>query len=138
MRCTGSFFHNASQQPKYYQAAAAYPNYPLSVINSRTAELFVAEEEGLILGFLHVAEEETPPFEAFVQMKFASVIDLFVLPAHRSKGIGSALLAAARQWAKERGLSYMELNVLTENENAIRLYQKQGYGKVSHILRCPL
>lgn len=132
------FAHNASQQPEYYKKANSYSNYPLNVIKSNTGDILIAEEDGRLIGFIHLELEHTPPYEAFIQRDFANVIDLYVEPDFRGIGAGSMLLAAAAEWAKKRGADYLELNVLAENKNALRLYEKLGYKKVSHIMRSKL
>jgi GNAT superfamily N-acetyltransferase len=55
------------------------------------------------------------------------VWDLRVRPEWRGKGIGSALLRAAEQWAKSRGCA--ELKVETQNSNvaACGLYSRMGF-----------
>jgi len=45
----------------------------------------------------------------------------------RGRGVGSALLAAAIEWARERGLHKLSLGVFAHNEAAIGLYRKFGF-----------
>ena len=45
----------------------------------------------------------------------------------RGRGVGSALLAAAIEWARERGLHKLSLAVFAHNEAAIALYRKFGF-----------
>ncbi|WP_347277335.1 GNAT family N-acetyltransferase [Leptolyngbya sp. FACHB-671] len=63
---------------------------------------------------------------------------LYVLPAHRRKGIGSALMHHAEEWAKERGDRQMGLQVFVANQPAISLYQKLGYTSQSVWMVKPL
>ncbi|MGL5511709.1 MAG: GNAT family N-acetyltransferase [Sporomusa sp.] len=105
-------------------------------MKSDSADIFVAtDNDNGVVGFMHISEDHTPPFEVFIPLKFANIIDLYVHPNFRKQGIGSKLLDAASQWAKDRELDYIELNVLFENRNAIKLYEHLGYKKVSHIMR---
>ena len=48
------------------------------------------------------------------------------------------LLAAAKRWARNRRLEYLELNVLAQNENAIRLYESQDFVEATKVMRCML
>lgn len=54
------------------------------------------------------------------------------------KGVGTALIDALIEWAKGTGIvTKMNLNVRTDNGNAIRLYKKAGFvetGKISRDL----
>lgn len=52
--------------------------------------------------------------------------DLFVLPAERGRGVGTALLQALARIAVRRGCGRMEWTVLDWNEPAIRFYEKLG------------
>ena len=55
----------------------------------------------------------------------AWVEDLAVDPEHRSEGIGKALLDAARDWAKERGASHLELDSGDARSDAHRFYERE-------------
>ncbi|MFZ2989995.1 GNAT family N-acetyltransferase, partial [Ideonella sp.] len=52
--------------------------------------------------------------------------DLYVQPAHRSAGLGKALLRQLAQLAVQRGCGRFEWSVLDWNANAIAFYQKMG------------
>ena len=54
------------------------------------------------------------------------VEDLAVDPGQRSLGIGSALLAAAREWAAGRGASHLELDSGAARTDAHRFYEREG------------
>jgi GNAT superfamily N-acetyltransferase len=56
----------------------------------------------------------------------AWVEDLAVEPGHRSQGIGLRLLSAARDWARERGATHIELDTGTARTDAQRFYERQG------------
>ena len=52
---------------------------------------------------------------------------LYVAPAHRRKGIGTALMAQAALWAKQRGDRKISLQVFTNNQPALDMYHQLGY-----------
>jgi GNAT superfamily N-acetyltransferase len=56
----------------------------------------------------------------------AWVEDLAVHPGRRSAGIGSALLAAARSWARARGATHLELDSAFTRTDAHRFYEREG------------
>lgn len=43
------------------------------------------------------------------------------------RGVGSALLATAIEWARDRGMHKLSLSVFPHNEAAIALYRKFGF-----------
>ncbi|MGF1498196.1 MAG: GNAT family N-acetyltransferase [Elainellaceae cyanobacterium] len=52
---------------------------------------------------------------------------LYVAPDHRRRGIGTALMDQAEQWARHRGDRQISLQVFCHNQPALALYQKLGY-----------
>lgn len=55
----------------------------------------------------------------------AWVEDLAVDPERRSAGIGKALLDAAKDWARERGASHLELDSAPTRADAHRFYERE-------------
>ena len=53
------------------------------------------------------------------------VEDLAVDPSRRSQGIGRALLEAAKDWARERGATHLELDTGLARDDARRFYERQ-------------
>lgn len=52
--------------------------------------------------------------------------DLAVAPEQRSAGIGAALLRVAREWARERGATHLELDSGIRRHDAHRFYERQS------------
>jgi ribosomal protein S18 acetylase RimI-like enzyme len=55
------------------------------------------------------------------------VLVLYVVPEHRRRGIATALLNKAQEWAKARGDRQIGLQVFADNPGAIALYKKFGF-----------
>lgn len=55
----------------------------------------------------------------------AWIEDLAVDPARRSQGIGKALLDAAKDWARERGATHLELDSAESRTDAHRFYERE-------------
>ena len=60
------------------------------------------------------------------------MVDLFVRPDLRGRGIGLALLREAARQGLERGAQFMRLDVEPDNEAAIRFYRKLGFHTIEH------
>jgi RimJ/RimL family protein N-acetyltransferase len=54
-------------------------------------------------------------------------IGMMVAREWRGRGVGSALMTAAIDWARERGLHKLSLDVFAHNAAAIGLYRKMGF-----------
>ncbi|WP_073069777.1 GNAT family N-acetyltransferase [Phormidesmis priestleyi] len=59
--------------------------------------------------------------------RHAHIFLLYVMPHHRRRGIGAALVRHAEDWARERGDRQIGLQVFTSNQPALQLYQALGY-----------
>jgi ribosomal protein S18 acetylase RimI-like enzyme len=59
--------------------------------------------------------------------RHAHIFLLYVAPAYRRQGIGSALMQIAEDWAKKRGDRQIGLQVFQVNQAALSLYQQLGY-----------
>jgi GNAT superfamily N-acetyltransferase len=53
--------------------------------------------------------------------------ELYVVPERRGRGVGSAALAAVRNWAEQRGFVRLALEVNRGNPEARRLYERAGF-----------
>ena len=85
--------------------------------------VFVAEMDGAIAGFVHVRSLE----DYYRRRKHGHVADLVVAPAHEGKGIATALLERAEEWARACGYDWLTLGVFEQNERAEQLYRRQGF-----------
>jgi GNAT superfamily N-acetyltransferase len=55
--------------------------------------------------------------------------DLVVSSNRRSEGIGAALIAASRDWAREHGCTHLELSSGAARTDAHRFYEREGMGR---------
>lgn len=56
-----------------------------------------------------------------------SIQNLGIVPRHRGRGLGTALLLQALQGFRRAGLGRVLLEVTARNESAVRLYQRLGF-----------
>ncbi len=86
----------------------------------------VAETGGIVIGMAIITER----FCAGWAGSLFAIDDVFVVPEHRGRGVGRALLAGAARHAIARGAPFVELTVREDNEPAIRLYRRVGFERV--------
>jgi len=86
------------------------------------AEVLIAEVGGAPVGFALFFQS----YSTFLAKPGLYLEDLFVRPAVRGGGVGSALLSALARIAMQRHYGRFEWSVLDWNEPAIRLYQSLG------------
>jgi ribosomal protein S18 acetylase RimI-like enzyme len=87
---------------------------------------FLAMAEGVacgIAGSFLVAEDLTR----------AQLISMWTAPTHRRKGVGQMLVKEVMKWAKGREAQVMELMVTSQNEGAIRFYERLGFVRTGRV-----
>jgi ribosomal protein S18 acetylase RimI-like enzyme len=62
------------------------------------------------------------------------VADLAVMLDARRIGVGTALMKAGEEWARDRGLPELSLDVWSTNERALAFYRRLGYSAESLCL----
>jgi GNAT superfamily N-acetyltransferase len=67
-------------------------------------------------------------FSTFAARPLINIHDLAVLPAHRGRGVGRALLDAVARAARTRGCCKVTLEVLEHNARARHVYEHAGFG----------
>lgn len=82
---------------------------------------FVAKDGTKIVGYITVVTGK------FKKVQKNAYIVMAVLDEYRGKGIGTALLMHVEEFARERGMHRIELEVFESNTGAIKLYEKNGF-----------
>ncbi|MBW4670357.1 MAG: GNAT family N-acetyltransferase [Cyanomargarita calcarea GSE-NOS-MK-12-04C] len=59
--------------------------------------------------------------------RHAHVFLLYVIPEHRRRGLGKALMRYVENWARQRGDRQIGLQVFKSNTTALNLYNQLGY-----------
>ncbi|TWT25978.1 GNAT family N-acetyltransferase [Planomicrobium sp. CPCC 101110] len=115
---SGNMLFNPGERTVSSEAFADY----IEAINSKEKSgLFVACENGRVLGYL-IAQNDTPQ-----RIAHRAYIVIGVHKDSRGKDIGSNLFIHLEEWAKKAGLHRLDLTVLCENKAAVGLYQKMGF-----------
>jgi GNAT superfamily N-acetyltransferase len=88
----------------------------------RYAEVLIARLATVPVGFALFFHN----YSTFLAKPGIYLEDLFVLPEHRKKGVGKALLVKLAQIAVDRDCGRLEWSVLDWNQPAIDFYQRIG------------
>ena len=87
-----------------------------------SSALLVAEHDGKVVGWVTVREQLTIESGAH-----AEITGLVIDEAHRGRGIGEALAAAAETWARQRGHRRLRVRSNVVRERAHRFYERLGF-----------
>lgn len=105
-------WRSAGDERRFLKALRRYPH----------AAVFVAErKDGTLVGRLSVGRDPHPASAHVADVGLMVALDA------RRQGVGTALLRAAVDWAREAGIRKLELHVFPWNEAAIALYEAFGF-----------
>lgn len=122
------------------------PVYTVSEEAEKTMRRFLADLTSSSHTFLFVAtygagpDQETVGFisgelregsPTFNPKTWASVDDVYVVPDHRSQGLGRALVERVKEWSREKGANGVSLQVAAANERGRDFYRELGFREVS-------
>jgi ribosomal protein S18 acetylase RimI-like enzyme len=98
----------------------------LSSLQGEDRAVFLAEHSGNAVGFVtvQVTRPTSPLLQPLIVGRIGSVA---VSERLRGRGVGSALMKLAQEWAIENGANDMRLTVWAFNEQAVDLYRELGY-----------
>jgi len=108
---TSAGWRSVGEERRYLRALKRYPD----------AAVYVAEDGGQLVGRLSLARDPHPASHHVADL------GLMVAATHRGRGIGRLLLDQAAAWARDAGVTKLELHVFPWNEPAIRLYERFGF-----------
>lgn len=93
-----------------------------NLVLSRSS-IFLFEKDGAVIGFTQLY----PAFCSVEMKPFYVLYDLFVASNHRTKGVGSALLNHAHDWARSQRAFRVVLETAHTNTTAQSVYEGLGY-----------
>jgi len=106
-----------------------WPEEILSMLhNQRRRATFVAEQDGVLVGFLEASLRDYAPKCQSSPVGF--VEGWYVEKKNRKSGIGRALVKAAERWAIDKGCTEMASDALIRNTRSHRAHKALGYEEV--------
>ena len=122
----GEVHHNI--RPDIFRAGAQkYDEADLkTLLTDESRPIFVAEEDGRVLGYCFCILEETRGNPVLLDEKTLYIDDLCVDENCRGKHVGTALYAYVTAYARELGCNTITLNVWNGNDSAMAFYEKRG------------
>ena len=89
--------------------------------------ILVVEDDGVVLAYLTLRKQERPAHILVQERKCVYIDEACVTEKRRGQGLFGALLAEAKQIARQWGMSRLELDVWSENTAAKRAFSQSGF-----------
>ena len=99
------------------------------LLDRETAELFVAEIDGQVVGMCTAQVIVSTA----TGKEVAAVEDVVIDIDHRGQGIGSSLLLHLEDWAARRDLGRLQLLADRDNAPALGFYRRQGWRQTNLV-----
>ncbi len=93
---------------------------------AETAAIFLAENEGRIVGFAYMEYE--PTLYAELATRVAWLHDIYLEPEARGLGAGKALIDAVKAEARRLGANKVLLSVAVANAEGQKFFKQNGFG----------
>lgn len=126
---------HAHAYPDFFKPPSATtfpPDFVAELMARHDTVMLVAELNGAVVGYLYA--DVTPAMETNSTYTFDRfyIHHISVTPQQQGKGIGSALIEAARQEARRRGIGRLALSTWAFNRQAQRFFERQGFEYYNH------
>jgi len=116
-----------ARMPRGSDIVAAYVPTMLDRCATAEGKVFVAELDGLVVGFVTVLTRVTSDEIDGGDLEYGLVSDLIVSKNYRNNGVGRRLLETAESFARNRRVRWLRVGVLAANSVASKLYTRSGY-----------
>lgn len=108
-------------------------NYYENIYKKDNNKIFIASINEEIIGYTYVKIND--PKLNGEKYKEAFIDALYVKEEHRNKGIATSLINKAKEYAIKKDAKKISINVISNNETALKLYYKLGFYNFSFRLK---
>lgn len=109
-----------------------------AVLQSSTETLFVAESDGVVVGFAHIFLSQAKSVSCLKPQSNIYLQDFVVTQRFRNRGIGTMLIDAAKKFGIEKGADFFRTQVFPQNADGLRFYERNGFSVKMITIECPL
>lgn len=106
----------------------------LHLVKSEDSLVLVTEENNEIVasGYAKIKKPDNDysNFDEYAYLGF-----MYVKPEHRGKGVNKLILDELISWAKSKDISEIRLDVYSQNESAVKAYEKAGFDSLLTTMR---
>lgn len=120
-----------------YQWDDRYPSISTYISSIRNKCQYIFEEDDTLIGSVILNESQSAEWDSvpwnYIDGKILIIHALAISPVVQGKGYGQKVLELCETHGANADYTVMRLDVFSENQVAIRLYEKNGYRKVGEV-----
>lgn len=125
-------------QPEHFIMGYRSDDFFDSIFQNDDQDILVADVDGTVIGFFHVIILKQKNIACLKPQTAIYIQDLDVLECERSKGIGTLLINASREYGKERGADFIRTQVFPQNIDGMRFYERNGFREMMKTIESQL
>ena len=107
-----AFFEHSFYEQKHAISKDEHYEYMKKQTANPNFHQWIAASDGLPIGYIRILDHD---------------INIMVDKKFQNKGVGTTMLKLVEEKAKKLGLKKLEARVLTENQNSLKLFQKNDF-----------
>ena len=107
-----AFFEHSFYEQKHAISKDEHYEYMKKQTTNPNFHQWIAASDGLPIGYIRILDHD---------------INIMVDKKFQNKGVGTIMLKLVEEKAKKLGLKKLEARVLTENQNSLKLFQKNDF-----------
>lgn len=96
-------------------------------LSNESKALFVVEISGTVIGFAECYIQKSSTFPVILEREWVQLDNIAILKEYQHLHAGSLLLHKVVDWAREKGISRVELKVYDFNSTARDFYRSKGF-----------
>ena len=108
------------------------------ILESENQIMLVAEDAGNVIGFAHVTFAHAKEISCLKPQSNIYLQDLVVTKKLRSRGTGTLLLNAAKEYGKEKKADFFRTQVFPQNKDGMCFYERNGFSLKMFTIECDL
>ncbi len=115
----------------------AYTTDLLEKLKEQDGQIYVAENDGKMVGFIAGVVEKESEIEklSHIPLKQGRVLDLFVEEEYRGSGVGKQLMARVEEYFRDKKCDTALIEVFGPNKKAKNFYEQLGYADRDYDLQ---
>ncbi|MDE5819236.1 MAG: GNAT family N-acetyltransferase [Lachnospiraceae bacterium] len=125
-------------QPEHFVVGYRNNDFFNSIFESSNQDILVADVDGTVIGFSHVMILKQKNIACLKPQTAVYIQDMVVLECERSKGIGTLLIDASKEYGKRRGADFIRTEVFPKNIDGMRFYERSGFSEMMKTIECQL